>query len=283
MKLIPAVIGIAFILWSVAPCAGAADLPTCTAAQEVVHGVMSTATIPGNQAIVKIETSEPSDPDTFMPNTLTASVNGGEPEPVRDRYTFEMPEGNALVQVVAEPQALDPVARVYVSACIQTVTATVRAKRPFAPYFAPILIEPNHGAPRVRFELTQPCRQVDRVDTSWKLRVGGKTRVLTVRHDPCEPFAYRPVFNTLSRSARRNGWTGAQSDFYISFVNSRSRRTWHFRKSYWYTLPRYIPDTDFDSYVNICINQSLHIYARGGHLWCTVAGTQDYDLRQVGL
>ena len=31
---------------------------------------------------------------------------------------------------------------------------------------------------------------------------------------------------------------------------------------------RVIYDTDFDKYVNICINQSLPIKARGGRLYC---------------
>jgi hypothetical protein len=147
------------------------------------------------------------------------------------------------------------------------------------------VVDHSTNPPMLRFWLkARDCADVAPVRTRWWVRFvgGGGPRVsIGSQANPCKPFVFRPNYSTLADYAHAKNIGPVQVDFIVRYANSRSKRSWRFRATYDFTSAWAIEDTDFDNYVNGCINGNHSIYASGGHLWCTIPGTHTFGLKQI--
>ena len=96
--------------------------------------------------------------------------------------------------------------------------------------------------------------------------VGYKSEKLYVRC-PSDGLATidNPMLSALKK--KRHGRDGTSR---IRFYARIGNHQWTFIGKYSYYRGQEISESDFDDYVNTCIDKSLHLYARGGKLYCYV-------------
>jgi hypothetical protein len=83
----------------------------------------------------------------------------------------------------------------------------------------------------------------------------------------------KPMIAALK--AKRHGREGrSRLRFYARIGNHH----WTFIGKYSFYRGQEISESNFDDYVNTCIDKSLHSYARGGKLYCYVQPVGFYDI-----
>jgi hypothetical protein len=87
----------------------------------------------------------------------------------------------------------------------------------------------------------------------------------TVRCQELGTYINKPFVDVLKKM--RHGREGKSR---LPFTAAIDGTRWHFVATYEYFRGREIPQSNFDDYVNICLDKSLHLYARGGKLYCYV-------------
>lgn len=100
---------------------------------------------------------------------------------------------------------------------------------------------------------------------------GTKPVKKTVRCREFGTFIDKPLIELLKKM--RHGRDGTTR---LPFTADVQGQRWRFVAKYTYFRGREIPESNFDDYVNICLDKNLHLYARGGQLYCYVQPARLY-------
>jgi hypothetical protein len=130
-----------------------------------------------------------------------------------------------------------------------------------------LTIEP-YPTNAVTFNLKGRCRDTDTAKVTWTGRslVPGAKPTRYVRN-PCTAVSLGTDFEK-GKVTHQGALEITTHDFTVSFKTKGAHKSWRFRAVERYYPGRSIPESDFDNYVNVCLDKSYHIYAKGGQLWC---------------